>query len=42
MKDEYTTTLEEDLTQCFNKRNIEVKSIEVTKGATTYLIKVKR
>jgi len=35
-------TLEEELIECFTKRGIEVEKIEVTQGATLYLIKVKR
>lgn len=35
-------TLEQDLMECFEKRNIEVIKLEVTDGATNYLIKVKR
>lgn len=35
-------TLEEDLIEVFKKRDIEVLSITVTKGATNYEIKVLR
>jgi len=35
-------TLEEDLISCFKKRNIDVSDIAVAKGATLYIIKVKR
>jgi hypothetical protein len=35
-------TLEEDLTMCFKKRNIDVEEIIVAKGATEYTIKVIR
>jgi hypothetical protein len=36
------TTLEEDLIHSFERRNIKVEKIAVTKGATEYHIKVKR
>jgi len=35
-------TLEEDLINCFKKRNIEVKKITVINGATKYIIEVER
>lgn len=35
-------TLEQDLSACFKKRNIVVESIDVSDGASRYLIKVKR
>ena len=41
MNNDYKT-LEEDLINCFKKRNIEVEEIKVINGATKYIIKVKR
>ena len=41
-KGEKMNTLEQDLMECFEKRNIEVIKLEVTDGATNYNIKVKR
>lgn len=35
-------TLEQDLIQCFEKRNIQVEEIIVENGCTKYTIKVKR
>lgn len=36
------TTLEMDLLECFKKRNIEVEELRIIKGASVYIIKVKR
>ena len=36
------TTLEEDLMNCFRKRNIEIKKLTVDEGATKYIIEVIR
>jgi len=35
-------TLEEDLIECFRKRDIEVETLTVEDGASKYTIKVKR